>query len=116
MLNHQKEESILMICGAQANQRRMISLCQDTILFLPMGVTALLILKGSEMIIDHVSRMSIVYLDNHPHWMFIESLCAPIGPKSIMAAVLICYILYLLLSMLIQHMMSTKRIAQLYSE
>ena len=76
----------------------------------------LLILKGSEMIIDHVSRMSIVYLDNHPHWMFIESLCAPIGPKSIMAAVLICYILYLLLSMLIQHMMSTKRIAQLYSE
>ena len=48
--------------------------------------------------------------------MFIESLCAPIGPKSIMAAVLICYILYLLLSMLIQHMMSTKRIAQLYSE
>lgn len=116
MLNHQKEESILMICGAQANQRRMISLCQDTILFLPMGVTALLILKGSEMIIDHVSRMSIVYLDSHPHWMFIESLCAPIGPKSIMAAVLICYILYLLLSMLIQHMMSTKRIAQLYSE
>ena len=68
------------------------------------------------MIIDHVSRMSIVYLDSHPHWMFIESLCAPIGPKSIMAAVLICYILYLLLSMLIQHMMSTKRIAQLYSE
>ena len=47
MLNHQKEESILMICGAQANQRRMISLCQDTILFLPMGVTALLILKAA---------------------------------------------------------------------
>ena len=76
----------------------------------------LLILKGSEMIIDHVSRMSIVYLDSHPHWMFIESLCAPIGPKSIMAAVLICYILYLLLSVLIQHMMSKRRIVQLYSE